>query len=144
MSQNIHSMYFVKPNCLCMFCSIAFSLQQNANEHHRARFKSQKYTNVVTNTIRTELTNHYLYCLKTRRIGSAHSGNIGWVSHQFHNAHDSVLMGLRDVHTARISRMQVKWNSYRPRCLCRSLKYQEMKSIIERMVTRWSENTWKI
>ena len=36
LSQNIHSMYFVKPNCLCMFFSIAFSLQQNANEHHRA------------------------------------------------------------------------------------------------------------
>ena len=41
-----------------MFFSIAFSLQQNTNEHHRARFKSRKYTNVVTNTICTELTNH--------------------------------------------------------------------------------------
>ena len=42
LSQNIHSMYFVKPNCLSMFFSIAFSLQQNANEHHRTRFKSLK------------------------------------------------------------------------------------------------------
>ena len=40
LSQNIHSMYFVKPNCLCMFFSIAFSLQQNTNEHNRAQFKS--------------------------------------------------------------------------------------------------------
>ena len=38
--QNLQSMCFVKPNCLCMFFSIAFSLQQNANKHHRARFKS--------------------------------------------------------------------------------------------------------
>ena len=61
-SQNIHSMYFVTPNCLCMFFSIAFSLQQNANEHHRARFKSLKNTtNVVTKTICTELTNHNIY-----------------------------------------------------------------------------------
>ena len=85
---------------------------------------------------------HYFYCLKISRIGSVHSRNIGWVIDQFHNAHGSVLMGLRDVYTARISRMQVNWNSYRPRWLCRSLKYQEMKSIIERMVPRGSENTW--
>ena len=32
LSQNIHYMYFVKLNCLCMFFSIAFSLQKNANE----------------------------------------------------------------------------------------------------------------
>ena len=44
LSQNIHSMYFVKPNCLCMFFSIAFSLQQHTNEHHRARFKSLENT----------------------------------------------------------------------------------------------------
>ena len=44
LSQNIHSMYFVKPSCLCMFFSIAFSLQQNAAEHHRARFKSLENT----------------------------------------------------------------------------------------------------
>ena len=53
LSQTIHSMYFVKPNCLCMFFSIAFSLQQNANE------KSRKY--VVTNMICTELTDHTIF-----------------------------------------------------------------------------------
>ena len=42
-SQYIHSMYFVKPNCLCMLFSIAFSIQQNAKEHH-AWFKSLKNT----------------------------------------------------------------------------------------------------
>ena len=88
-----------------MFFSIAFSLQQNANEHNRARFKSLK--NMVTNTICTQLTNHTIYCLKTSRVGSVHSGNIGWVSDQFHNAHGSALTGLLDVYTARISRMQV-------------------------------------
>ena len=36
---------------------------------------------------------HYFYCLKTSRIGSVHSGNIGWVSDQVHNAHGSALMG---------------------------------------------------
>ena len=62
-SQNIHStcMHFVKPNCWCMLFSIAFSLQQNANEHHRAWFKSRKHTNVVTTTICTELTNHTIF-----------------------------------------------------------------------------------
>ena len=84
---------------------------------------------------------HYFYCQKTSRIGSVHSWNIGCISDQFHNAHGSLVL---DVYTARISRMQVNWNSYRPRWLCRSLKYREMKSIIERMVPRWSKNTWKI
>ena len=50
---------------------------------------------------------HYLYCLKTSRIGSVHSGNIGRVSDEFHNTLGSALMGQRDVYTARISRMQV-------------------------------------
>ena len=45
---------------------------------------------------------HYFYCLKTSRIGSMHSGNIGWVSDQFHNPHGSALMGLvLDIYTAR-------------------------------------------
>ena len=95
LSQNIHSMYFVKPNCLCMFFSIAFSLQQNANEHHRARFKSlENSLTVVTNTMHRAHQSHYFYCLKSSRIGSVHSRNIDWVSHQFHIAHGSALMVL--------------------------------------------------
>ena len=146
LSQNIHSMYLVKPNCLCMFffnCIFTSTkrkwtgivpdlkiskIHQHGNQHamHRAH------------------QSHYFYCLKTSRIGSVHSGNIGWVSDQFHNARGSALMGLLDVYTCRISWMQVNWNSYRPRWLCRSLKYREIKSVIKRMVQGWSENTWKI
>ena len=127
-----------------MFFSIAFSLQQNANDHHRAQFKSLENTPTWCNQhhMHRAHQSHYLYCIKASRIGSVHSGNIGWVSDQFHNAHGSVLMGLLDVY--RVSRMQVNWNSYRPRWLCRSLKYQDVKSIIGRMVPRWSENKWNL
>ena len=45
----------------------------------------------------------YLYCLKTSRIGSVHSGNIGWVSDQFHNAHGSAIMELRRLHSSHIA-----------------------------------------
>ena len=110
-----------------------------------ADLKSWKYTNVVLNqhNMHRAHQSHYFYCLKTSRIGSVHSGNISWVSDQFHNAHGSALTELLDVHTARISRMQGNWNtcSYRPHWLCKSLKYREMNSIIERMVLRWSKNT---
>ena len=32
LSQNVHSISILLPDCLCMFISIAFSLQQNANK----------------------------------------------------------------------------------------------------------------
>ena len=69
---------------------------------------------------------HYFYCLKISRIGSVRTGNINWVSDQFHNAHGSVLTGL-------LTKIAIALAGF---LFCRSLKYQEMKSIIERMVPR--------
>ena len=104
-NQNIYSMYFAKPNCLCMFFSIAFSLQQNANEHHRARFKSLENTptwysqsSPITLFLLSKKQSHRKRTFREYRLGF-------WSIH----AHGSALMWLLDVYTARISRMQVNW-----------------------------------
>ena len=96
LSENIHSMYFVKPN----FYPCSFQLYFNFNKMQINTIVP--YLKVLKKHQRGNYQLHYFYCLKTSRIGSVHSGNISWVSDQFHNAHGSALMGLLDIYTARI------------------------------------------
>ena len=100
LNQNIHSMYFVNA-CSFQLHFYFNKAQMNTIMPNLKVLKIHQRGNLYD--MHRAHQSHYFYCLKTSRIGSMHSGNIGWVSDQFHNTHGSVLMGLRRLHSSHIA-----------------------------------------